>query len=639
MKHRILILFSIFLLLWSLLLIRALRLQVVPDQRLSQLKRRQFETSIQLRSRRGLILDRQGRELAASIPAYSLFADPKLIENPSAVADRLAKTLRMSRRGLYRLLKQKEKRFVWLRRQLDEKAKQKISSWGNMGLGFIEEPQRVYPHGGSLQHILGLVGRDGRGLEGIELQLNSHLEGRVQQVILPKDARGRPLLQDGRALTEVPDGYDVQMTLDQDIQFQLERELTDAVEKFKADGAQGLIMDAINSEVLAIASLPLARRNRLISDVFEPGSTFKTFVVASALKQGVIQPNSRYDCENGRMKIGRRWISEADSHHKFKVLSVSEILALSSNIGTAKIAFDIGARGLEAGLREFGFGERLGVEFPGEARGIVNPQPWSKHLLSNVSFGQGVAVTPIQVAAAYAAIANGGWLQAPRLVSEIRGRDGKTEWEPRGIRRRVLSEEQAATMRLMLTAATQEGGTGVNARVPGYHVAGKTGTAQIPDNKNGGYLTDSYISSFAGFLPAHEPRFVIFVMVENPKKAYYGSQVAAPIFARLGQFLMRHAGVPPIVISERNLIPKSNTEEKLRDRAQGLALRAANESEHGLPNLLGMSLREALARLDAMPVKARVKGHGIVVRTIPQAGTLLPQNRPARVTLLLENPD
>ncbi len=639
MKNRILVLFSVFLVLWGFLLIRALRVQVFPDSRLGQLKRKQFETVLEVRSRRGLILDRQGRELAASVPAYSLFADPKLISDPKALAPKLAKLLRVSKRNLYKKIAQPTRRFVWIRRQLDAPTKKKIQALGEPGLGFVEEPLRMYPHGGSLRHVLGLVGREGVGLEGVELQMNSVLEGKVQQVILPKDARGRPLLQDGRSLTEVPDGSDVQLTIDQDLQFQLERELREAVLNFKADGAQGLILDPKTSEVLAMANLPTDHRNRLVTDLFEPGSTFKTFVVASAIKAGVVQPNSKIDCEQGHMRIGKKWITEADAQHKFGKITVTEVLAHSSNIGTAKIAFQSGAKALERGIRDFGFGEKTGVDFPGEASGLINSQPWSKHLLSNVSFGQGVAVTPLQLGVAYAAIANGGWLREPRLVKAIR-KSNSMELVPivEAKARRVLSDEQAATMKLMLTSATQEG-TGVNARIPGYHVAGKTGTAQIPDNKNGGYIPDAYISSFAGFLPAHAPRYVVLVVVENPRKAYYGSQVAAPIFARLGQFLMRHANVPPIVISERNLFLDPSSHVELRDRAQTLALRALQEQDSGMPNLIGMSLREAMQRIDGLPVEPRVRGHGVVVRTVPSAGTKLSSKRVAKVTLILQNPD
>jgi cell division protein FtsI (penicillin-binding protein 3) len=366
----------------------------------------------------------------------------------------------------------------------------------------------------------------------------------------------------------------------------------------------------------------------------------KTFAIAGALKEGILRPSTRYNCEGGHLKVGDKWIKEAEARDKFEWLTVTEILAKSSNVGAAKIAFDLGDERLLRALNDFGFGAKTGVELPGEARGIINPLPWRPHLLANVAFGHGIAVSPMQVAAAYAAIANGGVLKRPLLVKAIHTHSGDQpqEFQAEEVRR-VLSPSQAATMRLMLTAATEDTGTGATARIPGYFVAGKTGTAQKVDTVHGGYIKNAYVSSFAGFVPANNPRYVIYIAVDNPRKSYYGGQVAAPVFARLAQYLVRRVGLPPVQISEHNVIPTDP--EREHSHAQAAALkelkRETENTQHGgFPNLVGLSLREALARVHGEASQIDVHGYGVVMRTVPQAGTALDPK--SRVTLVLENP-
>lgn len=640
MRSRILILFSCFLILWGVLIARAMLLQVIPDHRLENLKRRQFETSLQIRTRRGAILDRHGNELAASVPAYSLFADPKLIKDPYGLAKQLSKTLDIPQAATRKRLRDKQRRFIWLKRQLTEAQRDQIKKWDEPGLGFVEEPKRVYPNGNLLQQVLGVVGSEGTGLEGLELHYNKDLQGQLKQVLLPRDARGRPLLQDGRSLTEVSDGADLELTIDYEAQFTLEQELRTAVDKINADSAVGIVMDAQTSEIVAMANSGdgAKTRNRIVSDTYEPGSTMKTFVIAGALRENLVRPSTRYNCEGGRMKVGDKWIKEADKEHYFDWLNVTEILAHSSNIGTAKIAFDLGAQRLAQTLTDFGFGAKSGIELPGEARGIVNPLPWRQHLLSNISFGQGIAVTPIQLVAAYGAIANGGILKKPILVKAIR-RPGEepVEFQAQEVRR-VISAQDSATMRLMLSQAA----TVAKANIPGYHVAGKTGTAQKVDFVRGGYAPNAYVSSFAGFVPAHDPRYVILIAVDNPKKAYYGAQVAAPVFSRMAQYMVRRAGLSPVLISESNMI-HSQDEDKRRTLLQAKAVaelkrEAGIESPAGeFPNLMGLTLREAIGRVGKQASHVEVRGSGLVVRTVPAAGSAMADKQ--RVTLVLENPD
>lgn len=653
MRSRILVLFSCFLILWGIIIIRAGMLQVVPDSRLESLKRRQFETSLQIRTRRGAILDRTGNDLAASVPAYSLFADPKLIKDPYGLAIQLSKKLKIPVANLRKRLRDKSRRFIWIKRQMDEQERDQIKRWDEAGLGFVEEPRRVYPNGQLLEQVLGFVGAEGSGLEGLELQYNKDLQGQLKQVLLPRDARGRPLLNDGRSLTEVNDGADIQLTIDYEVQFTLEQDLRETVSKFDADSAVAVVMDAQTSEILALAnslSKNESKRNHVVTDAFEPGSTMKTFVIAGALRENLIRPSTRYNCENGKFKVGDKIIKEAEERERFGWLNVTEILAKSSNVGATKIGFDLGAPRYLQAINDFGFGAKTGIDLPGEARGIINPLPWRPHLLANISFGHGIAVTPIQLAAAYGAIANGGILKKPLLVKSIRraGEERPMEFVAEEVRR-VLSPQDAATMRLMLAAATEEGSTGAMARIPGYHVAGKTGTAQKVDTKNGGYIKNAYISSFSGFVPASNPRFVIFVAVDNPKKAYYGSQVSAPVFSRIAQYLVRRAGLPPVLINESNVIHAPLAADRKRNDLQVKAMSEIKRSlaedplsespggEKSFPNLMGLSLRDALSRVKGQVAKVEVRGSGVVVRTVPAPGsTLAPKSR---VTLVLENPD
>lgn len=636
MKSRIVVIFLSFVAIWVLLLARGVSLQVLPDERLSDLKQRQYETTVKINGRRGAIYDADHRELAVTVSSYSLFADPAIIENPKWLARKLYKKLNMDLSEVNQRLRAKPKRFVWLKRHLTEEQHQWVRQLDERGLGLIEEPKRVYPGGRLFAQVLGSVGQDGVGLEGLELQFENELRGEARQMLLPRDARGRPLLEEPRLLTNLSDGKDLHLTLDSELQFNLESELEAAIRKHGATAAVGVILDPTNSAILAMASIPnfdlndtaaitgSIRRNRVVSDMFEPGSTLKTFVIATALKEGLVKPRTRFNCEGGKLKIGGRYIKEADANHNYDWLTVSEILAYSSNVGMAKIAFQLGDERVQKGLAEFGFHVRTGIELPGEAHGLLNALPWRPHLLSNISFGHGIAVTPLQVATAYAAIANGGVWRQPHLVQGFNS----------DFSRQVLSATDAATMVHMLTAATGPNSTGIQARINGFPVAGKTGTAQKVDLVRGGYLANEYISSFAGFVPAHSPKYVIYVAVDSPKKEYYGSQVAAPLFARLAQFAMRKSGLAPVLISEKDVMPVSSPQQL---RLQKQALTDLRKSEtvdrQVVPNLLGLSLREALSRTKTMGIHVDIVGSGLVQQSLPEPGEQLPETRRLRLVL------
>lgn len=690
MKSRIVILFSGLVLLWAILALRGAVLQVFPNKRLETLQARQFQTVITLQNRRGAIVDRAGRDLALSTKAYSIYADPKLLENKKWVARKLAGILGLSVESVYSKIKDAHKRFVWIQRLAEEEKGNQIKALNIRGLQAVEEYKRVYPNENLLSQVIGFVGQEGQGLEGLELSFDAALQGKKNKVTVRRDARGRPLVADGLMFAENPDGAEIKLTIDAELQHVLETELNDTISNFDADNAMGIILDAKTSAIVAMSSAPSfdankaaklrpdQRRNRIVTDAFEPGSTLKTFVIAAALKEKIVQPNTKYNTENGRFQVGDRIIREAETNEKWPQLTVSEILRYSSNIGTTKIGFDLGPEALRKGLLDFGFGQKSGVDLPGDGRGLLQPLPWRPHLLANISFGQGVAVTAMQMANAYASIANGGMLNTPYIVQSIRDPETgeTTEYQPKP-QRRVLSPEDSASLRMMLTGVTSEGGTGVKAQVDGFLVAGKTGTAQKVNPNGGGYMKNAYVSSFAGFIPATDPKFVIFVMVDHPKKnSYYGSQVAAPLFSRLASYAVRREGVAPVLLTEKNFVDKElgtplarrkkgrrpaaqvisrETKKAMKDlknptlpennivTAEQLMQKANPAADSGnpypeqaevVPDLTRMSLREAIKQASVQDLQVRIRGTGLVSEIIPPPGSPLPSSK--KITVILK---
>ncbi len=624
---------------------RAAVLQILPNERLEALKARQFKSVINLQSRRGAIVDRNGRELALSTKVVSVYADPAILKSKKEASQKLAPLLGISRKELFEKFKDSKKRFTWIARQVSPETGEAVRKLNLRGIQVVDEFKRIYPNEDLLGSTLGFVGAEGHGLEGLEHQLNELLAGDKRKVMIRKDARGRPLVHDGLMFTESLEGAEVQLTVDGDLQYKLEQELKNAVSEHQAEAAYGVILDAQTSAVLAVSSLPgfdpnnpskaaeNARKNKAFTDAFEPGSTMKTFVVAAALKAGITAPNTNYNTENGTLKIGNRIIREAEKDHKWKNLSVSEILSLSSNIGTTKIAFDLGPQLLREELSHFGFGTRSGVGFPGESPGALLPLPWNQHLLSNVSFGHGMTATPLQIANAYASIANGGTLNMPFIVRSFRDMtSGKIiETQPQKVRT-VLEPAVAQNLRMILAGVTAPGGTGYNAKVDGYVVAGKTGTAQKVDFKKGGYLKGAYLSSFVGFIPANDPRFVIFIAVDHPKKnSYYGSQVAAPVFSRIASYAVRKEGVAPMVLKEASLLPQINqlkgradlnTSQAFKNLNQKLLVDLMSYPKDRVPRLENLTAREVLRAFSGQSVQIKFRGEGVVSQTIPKEGEL-----------------
>lgn len=666
MKTRTTSLFIFICVLLSALILRTGYLQFLPQERLNSLQYKQFQVVVNLPARRGSILDNQGKELAMSIPAFSVYADPKMITSKKDFIKIVSSLLEVTPNELKRKIKDPTKRFIWLERLVAPEIVQKIKDRNLKGIGFVEEWRRVYPNDQVLSNTIGFVGKEGIGLEGLEHMYDEQLRGQNKKVTVRRDARGRPLIQDGLVFTETPQGQEIKLTIDSDLQYYVESELDVAIKEFEAVGGYAVVLDAKTSAIRAITSLPQydlnnpqlakvsSRRNKSVSDTFEPGSTMKTFVLAEALEKKLYKPNSKIFCENGSFQIGRQTIKEAEANHAQGLITITEVLQYSSNIGTAKIALKLTDDTVRDALMRFGFGERSGVDLPGEAKGIMLKTPWKDHLLANISFGQGITTTPLQIANAYASIANGGFLNQPYIVESITDfEENRTvETKPKLIRR-VLTEKTADDMRMMLTSVTSPKGSGFAARVPGFIVGGKTGTAQKVNPLGRGYLKGGYISSFAGFVPANNPQYVIYVAIDHPKKAYYGAQVAAPLFSKIASFKLRHSGVASEILAENDIsiVPESQSRENQESKKTYLstvssptkiAIDAITRSDTDImPELDNMQFRDVLLKANQNQLKVKFVGQTFplnnlrVQSTRPRQGEALDNER--NVTVFLEN--
>lgn len=638
MKSRILLFASLLLIVWILLLGRGFQLQVLPQERLKALKEKRFQRTIHIDARRGDLLDRNGLELAVSVPRYSLFVDPGIVTEPQEIIQKLSRHLGLSKSEISKKVHRKGTRFVWLARKLSKEDYDLIQSWKLRGLGFKTEPLRIYPNGSLMAPVLGWVGAENRGLEGLERTLEEHLSGDEKVMVLQRDARGRPLIENGWLFLKNEDGKDVRLTLDRDLQHFVEQSLLKTLEEYQAQSASAVVVDVETAEVRAMAhrvsgSSP-RQRNSIVVDAYEPGSTLKTMLVAAALEEGVVQPNTQVDAGHGVLRMGRRVIREANRSREHESLTVTELLAKSSNVGTAHLALRLGSEKYRSYLEAFGFGAPTGFTFPGESSGILHPLPWRDEHLASVGFGHSMTSTLLQMAGAYTALAAGGLYRPLKIVQAVQDpTNGNWEKVPGpGEGRQVVSKQVADTVSLMLSVATSEAGTGQRARVPGFAVAGKTGTAQKVNPEGGGYLAGAYIASFAGYFPLPNPRFAIVVAVDEPQGDYYGSQVAAPLFAKIAGYLSRHEELIPRLISKSNLVQKEPEDIWNYQKAQQQALQKLSSRQKPkkifdgthMPDLEGMSLREVHRALLGLEIELDYRGRGRRARsTVPSAGAPL----------------
>jgi cell division protein FtsI (penicillin-binding protein 3) len=545
--RRLGLLFASFLLLLALILVRAAWIQGVQGSSLAGEAQSQQIQEVVIPGTRGSIFDRKGNDLAVSEDAATVYATPYQVKDPQKTAAKLSKVLDVPEDGILESLSDRESGFAYIARQVGLDAADKVEAMDLPGIGLLPDSRRVYPQGALAGQVIGTVGTDHEGLTGLEASEDDVIGGSDGEREVIQDALGQEL--ERHTLTPATTGADLRLSIDASIQAETEKVLDGVGRTYQPDGATAIVMNPRNSEILAMANWPGvdprdpadadpdALTNMATGFTYEPGSTFKAFTVAGALQEKLVTPQTRFDLAP-TIKVADRTIEE--SHARGYVnYSVADILAYSSNVGAVTIGLKLGATGFDKWIRAFGFGRPTGVQFPGEEQGIViSVDDYSGSTMGNLPIGQGLSVTPIQMAAAYSAIASDGELCAPRLILDENG--SPVSQSPC---KRVISADNAGKIRKMLEGVLEPGGTAANVSVPGYTLAGKTGTAQkVVD---GTYSDTQFVASFVGFAPAQDPRLLAAIVVDNPKGDIYGGTVAAPAFGEIAKFALPYLGIPP----------------------------------------------------------------------------------------------
>lgn len=618
LKLRVAFVFTLFFLFFLFISFRLVQLQILNDALLDQLARRQFQRLERKAPFRRAILDRNGEELAVSITANSVYARPPRIRNKRRTAKLLGSILGVTPNITLNKLRG-DKPFVWIQRQVTEEVAKKLVDHRLAGIYVEPENKRLYPNGMLAANVLGFTDIDGKGLAGLELALNDKLVDPPSRYTFFRDGRGKPSYIDSH-YGEKKRGENLLVTLDRRLQFVVEEELQTALEETGAQATMAIVMDPNTGEILAMGQRPTfdpnkfaqfpnhLYSNRLISHLFEPGSTFKVLVAAEAMEKGLLRRGSLIDCGHGMIQIGNKTIGEAESDHQFGWLPLEKVLRYSSNVGAVRIAQKLGGKGMRELIEKYGFTRKTGIELPGEAvSASKEDSTWIPIFLATVGFGQGISVTPLQMMTAYAVLANGGYLIRPKLY--VSSRDANVELP-------VLSPKTVDTINDILVSAVEDkAGTGARARIEGIRVAGKTGTAQKYDGERG-YDNKKYFSSFIGFLPAERPELLIGIMVDEPKWPYYASQVAAPLFKRIAQRSIQILDRIP-----RREIAESDPPLMADRKVEKLETK---DGKWMMPNLTGLSKREVLAfgkHFDNI----QFYGNGYVKSQIPNPGSEIPK--------------
>jgi len=634
--------------LWALVIgIRLVQLQVLGRAFFEQQGTRQSERTLNLFPRRGPILDREGRPLAVSVDAESLYAVPQDVADPRTTAAALARALSLDSAGRREVQAklQRKSAFVWIERKLDPLTARRVRELSLEGIGFVAEHRRYYPQRELAAHVLGYVGVDNTGMGGIEYGLESHIRGRAAKVVVHTDARRRPVAQTERPST---DGATVVLALDEAIQYVAERELERAVAETQAASGMVIVVEPFSGEILALAGRPTFNpnrynaypssrwRNRAVSDVFEPGSIFKIVTAAAAIQENVVSPGEVLDCGNGRIEISGTVIND---HAVFDRLTFAQAVTRSSDIGMIRVAQRLGRDNFARYVRDFGFGAPTGVDLPGESAGLFRPTPrWSALSLPSLSFGQEIGVTGLQIAMAAAAIANGGYLMKPIVVKRIEDADGRVVRETKPlVVRRVLQPETVDTLTDILRAVVREG-TGQAAAVAGFVVAGKTGTAQKVD-ASGRYSMVDHVASFVGWAPAARPALVVLASLDTPRGAKnQGGDVAAPLFARVAEGALRVLAVPPDdpgrVLRAVTSAPEAVVPAAYRPQAPPRpAVLPPDDEPDLMPDLRGRSAREAAIAAARRGLVVELRGSGHVIVQSPEPGAEIEPGNTCVLTL------
>ncbi len=534
---------------------RLFYLQVLQSDVGAYQVQQQHQKSVMVQPDRGVIVDRQGHPLALNVDVASVYVNPSVLENLEQTAKALAKVLKMSVGQLRELLQQPQP-YVWIKRHIPEAMATKLEATPLPGVVVTREPHRFYPKGELVSHVLGFAGIDSQGLEGIEFQYEPYLRGEKNLVRYQRDALGRTIapVRESRA-QHAPTGFHVSLTIDEVIQFIAQEELAKAIQDSRAKSGSVLIMDPTTGGILAWALLPSFDpnhfvkfsaedwRNRAVTDPYEPGSTLKVVVAAAALEEQIMEPDTLVYGGEGQMPVAGTIVHDPA---KSSWMTFSEAIAQSSNVGAIKVAVELGPSRLFQYLRAFGFGEKTGIDLPGESSGILRePNRWSGRSLSSLAMGQEIAVTPIQMVTAIAAVANGGWLMTPHVVSSVLGAQGQAvlarKPQPK---RSPISAHTANRLGHILESAVAAG-TGRRAQLLGYRVAGKTGTSQKIDPETRAYSSSKVIASFVGFVPVEKPSLAMLVVIDEPEVGKWGGKIAAPVFANIAKRVLPHLGILP----------------------------------------------------------------------------------------------
>lgn len=661
-----------FLGVWMLVIgARLIYLQTAQHEWLTTRARTQQQEAIETSPVRGLVLDRHGNELARSISTESFWAVPREVKNVEEAAARLAPLVGADAAALAVKLKEAQaagRKFAWIARKLDDESAAKVRALNVTGVYSLKEPKRQYPNGQLAAHILGFVGLDETGLAGIEQAYDKEIRGEAGRVTVETDAHGRAY---GSFEAEARRGETVVLTIDRLVQYKTEEALAAAVERNRAKSGSAVVLDPRTGEILALANAPAfdpndpraanerARVNEALQNIYEPGSTFKIVAFSAAVERGLIKPDDRIDCQMGSITVAGRVVRD---HHAFGSLTITEALAKSSNVAAIKLGLRVGDESMYDYMTRFGFGRKTGVELPGETDGLLRKvSRWQPSSMGSLAIGQEIGVTPLQMAAAFATLANDGLRVSPHLVREVRAADGTALYSAAPEERRVVSAQTAQTLRGMLEQVTLNG-TAKLAQLDGYTAAGKTGTAQKIDPQTRAYSKTKHIASFVGFAPAENPAVVIIVVIDEPAGAYHGGDVAAPVFREIAEQVLPALSVAPDTEPKPSAAPGllarlSLSDEELahlrgrqeRERALRDATLPRVEMEGGslgttrvvyaaatrrgalMPDLRGMSVRDAARVCEQLGLLLEARGEGRALGQSPAAGEAVEVGQTVRV--------
>ena len=619
--------------------VRIYQLQVLQQDYLRGIAENGIIGTTTLPPKRGVIYDREGHELAVTVQTGSIFAHPKQIKDKNETARALAKILGEKQDAILKKI-ELNRSFVWIKRRIPQTQAEQVDALKLKGLGVTTEARRYYPGRETAAHVIGFAGTDNQGLEGLEKEFDKLLRGPEEKLAFMRDALGRPFAVT-RPTTSDTSIHNLYLTIDKDIQYKAQESLRQAVKEAKAKGGHCVVADPWTGEILAMAVVPEFNpnvffhykpyqwRNRAITDCFEPGSTMKAFLLSAALEESVVSPLTQIYCEQGKFKVGGRVVHDT---HKYGKLSVADIVVHSSNIGAIKLGQKLGYGKFIEYLQNFGFGQKTDIDLMGERNGFIRGVKDARKIdQATVFFGQGMTSTSLQLTMAMAAIANGGKLMRPYVVSKIVDASGNiTEENNPKVVKRAISAKTARRVTTILEGVATEDGTAEKAAIEGYRVAGKTGTSQKVDPETKRYSKRKYVASFVGFVPSEKPRLVILVMIDEPKGHIYGGLVAGPVFKEVGTWALNHLRINPHPSLLGNIQAKSAEAREQPESPPEIVDPSASEEKPPLPlqsgqlpDFKGLGMREVLKRTHALGLKVSLEGSGLAINQSPDPGSSL----------------